>query len=209
MAPSVLPCSMNCAAFRRCSSATPACSRNWPRPARSCAPARPSTASPSSLAPVPPALKPSAAPGVAPAVIRRCCCSAKPAPARSCWPMRFMPPQHGRTRHLSASTAPPFRKPCWKPSSLARLPAPIPVPIAKGVRASCSWRKAARCFSMKSATCRCRCKVNCFGYYRRKNTNRWAPTRCCAVTSGSLPQRPPTSRRPWPVASFVPTCTTV
>ncbi len=94
----------------------------------------------------------------------------------SCWLKRFTAPRPGRTRRSSASTARRFPKRCWKPSSSALHLARLPALIARGVPASCRLLRAGRCFSTRLATCRYRCKANCCGYCRKRNSNRLAPT---------------------------------
>jgi transcriptional regulator with PAS, ATPase and Fis domain len=63
----------------------------------------------------------------------------------------------------------------------------------KAAPASCRSPRAGRCFSTRSATCPCRCKANCCGCCRKRNSNRWAPTtmihsdvRVIAATSTDL-----------------------
>ena len=112
----------------------------------------------------------------------RCCCWARPAPARNCWRTASTRHRYARGSPSSASTSPPCPTRCWRPSSSAPRPAPIPVPTARGATASSSWPTAARCSSTRSATCRPACRPSCCARCRRARSSRWAATSWCPST---------------------------
>ena len=82
---------------------------------------------------------------------------ARAAPARSCSRARCTRSARAPTVRSSRSTAPRFPKRCSRPSCSATRRARSPARRSASP-ASSSWRTAARCFSTRSATCRCRCR---------------------------------------------------
>ena len=90
---------------------------------------------------------------------------------------------------LSRSIAPPFPKAWSKTNCSATSAAPIPAP-ARARSAKSSSRIAARCFSMKLASCRSRCKASCCGCWKSANSIALAARRKSKSTCESSP--PPT-----------------
>jgi hypothetical protein len=82
-----------------------------------------------------------------------CCCWARPAPARNCWPMPSMRHRPAPAAPSSPSTSPPCPTPCWRPNSSASPRAPTPGRTASRATANSAWPMAARSSSTKSATC--------------------------------------------------------
>lgn len=101
----------------------------------------------------------------------------KPEPARNCSRRRSTALRPAPTKPSSASTVRPFPRRCWKPNFSARHPVLSLAPTARAAPANCRSLRAGRCFSTRSATCRYRCKANCYAYCRRKSSNRSVPMR--------------------------------
>jgi len=90
---------------------------------------------------------------------------ANPAPARRCWRALSTSCRRAPPSALSPSTARRFPTPCWNPNCSVMKKAPSPAPPSRPSVASNTPMKA-RCSSMKSATCRCRCKPSCCAFCR-------------------------------------------
>lgn len=148
------------------SASSPFCSATWTRPAASWRPsataacawpcrasAAPSTALPALSAAARPPWRSNARRAAQPSRSAPCCCWARPAPARSCWPMPSTPHRPAAAAPSSPSTSPPCRTPCWRPNSSALPLAPTPAQTASRATANSGWPTAARCSSTKSATC--------------------------------------------------------
>ena len=75
------------------------------------------------------------------------------------------------------STAPPFRKGCWRANCSATRRAPSPA-RAVAASAACSRpRTPAACSSTRSATCRWRCRRACCACCRKARSSGWARRR--------------------------------
>jgi hypothetical protein len=91
----------------------------------------------------------------------RCSSRANRAWARKCLRAPCTPAAHAAPGLLWPSTARPSPSTSSNPSCSAMWPAPSPAPARKAAWAACARPTAARCSSMKSATCRCPCKPAC------------------------------------------------
>ena len=89
---------------------------------------------------------------------RRSCCSARPAPARSCAAPSTLSRRTGPARQLNCAALPAR---CSRASCSATSAAPSPAPIAASTGPASSWPTAARSSSTRSASCRSSCRPSC------------------------------------------------
>ncbi|VEA69561.1 Quorum-sensing regulator protein F [Serratia rubidaea] len=75
-------------------------------------------------------------------------------------------------------------------------------------REGCSRRRrAARCFSMRSVICRCRCRLSCCACCRSARCGRWAATAIWILTCASSRRPTAICRRRWRKTNSVRICT--
>ena len=123
-----------------------------------------------------------------------CCCSARPAPARSCSPGRFTSAARAATRpfvvvNCAALPGQPRSRASCSAASAARSPA-----RTRRRSAASSWPTAARCSSTRSASCRSNCSRSCCACCRKGRSSASAARGRSTSTCGSSP--PPTATSP-------------